>query len=222
MVLKLDKKQREVLQSIMDTFIAPLDDDESLELVQCARNDSFLDIHMPVDLSAMAASSATDLENAVDLALAFLERSVPPSVQLAVMAKLRTLSTSWSLLPGYKRVFTQLTRPQREQAVLKWAETGPAGRQIFQILSAMSLYASYGTSEILRSPAALIQKKKRAITKRIKGEGAEADQTIAPFKLLTLYEAQVLQEITFDVIVIGSGAGAGKLPLNALLHTCGV
>jgi hypothetical protein len=219
MVLKLDKKQREVLQSIMDTFIAPLDDDESLELVQCARNDSFLDIHSPVDLSAMAASSATDIENATDLALAFLEKSVPQSVQLAVMAKLRTLSTSWSFLP--KKVFTQLTRPQREQAVLKWAETGPAGRQIFQILSAMSLHASYGTSGILPSPA-LIQKKKRTFAKKSKGEDAGVDQTLAPFKLLTLYEAQVLQEITFDVIVIGSGPGAGKLPLNFLLHTCGV
>ncbi|ORZ05644.1 hypothetical protein BCR42DRAFT_473973 [Absidia repens] len=30
-----------------------------------------------------------------------------------------------------------------------------------------------------------------------------------PYRMLTLYEAQVLQAITFDVIVVGSGAGAG-------------
>jgi hypothetical protein len=164
----------------MDTFVAALDDDESLTLIQstpAATLDEILAKEGQI-MTALSSATTDGMAHVVD----FLTHALPPAVQRLVGHKLTALNGSL-----FRRPFTQMSRPEREQALLKWQHTAPL---VYKALCWASLYPIYGHALALHTHTVFA--------------------AVDPMPVLSTYEAQVLQAITFDVIIVGSGPAGSK------------
>jgi hypothetical protein len=175
--MHMNQRQRIGLRAIMDTFVAALDDDESLTLIQSTPAATLDEILAKEGQIMTALRSTTDSMAQVEN---FLAHALPPAVQRLVLHKLTALNGSL-----FRRPFTQMSRPEREQALLKWQHT-----LVYKALCWASLYPIYG----------------HALAHQTHTVFAAVD----PMPVLSTYEAQVLQAITFDVIVVGSGPAGSK------------
>ncbi|CAO3601024.1 unnamed protein product [Absidia cylindrospora] len=219
MGLKIDKKQKQVLQAMIDTLVAPLDDDEALALVQC--HDSNRPLHtdnddddeegVVVDYSAMAALAGSDVDDVMAMTLQYLEHALPPVLRDAVLSKLYSLHQSGWFFQKRTSAFVHLPRAQRECTLQRWTTT-PGSRLVFRMLSMAIVSSVVGHSPTLRSIMGVHPYRKETALKTTPVPDDNGYTRITePYRMLTLYEAQVLQAITFDVIVVGSGAGAGVI-----------
>ncbi|KAI8086177.1 uncharacterized protein BX664DRAFT_374273 [Halteromyces radiatus] len=225
MVLTINKGQEATLRALMETIIAPLDDDEAFDLVLDAQGTQPMtysiddvDDEKPrrktnVDLSAMAASSGTDVENSVGLVLDVLERSTHRADQTQLLLALKALNTNWgcALLTGHRRPFAELTRAQREQALLRWkASPILRVRQFYRMINVLTTFVNFSHSDILRAstgypyPLHTPPAPSKPVVD-VYGRSTE------PYKMLGFYEANDLQSYRFDAIIVGSGGGGGVI-----------
>ncbi|KAI8084498.1 uncharacterized protein BX664DRAFT_299821 [Halteromyces radiatus] len=217
-MIKLNRKQAVALRAIMDTFVAPLDDNESLSLVQDAHqsnNNSLMEGGTGnIDLSAMAATSATDLDDMLEVTLHYMTKSILPHVHQHILSTLRLLSSSLgsAYLTGHRRPFYHLSRPQREQVLLKWKVAKSAQqRQLYRFLSILALYTSYGQSDILRAATGYAHVHHNTSSSSSLLKEDPYGMATKPYHMVALDEAKALQSKKFDVIIVGSGAGAGVI-----------
>lgn len=181
--MHMNQRQRAGLRAVMDTFVAALDDDESLTLIQ-SNPAATLDEILAKEGQIMTAISSATTDPMAHV-VAFLTHAIPPALQRIVLQKLTTLNGSM-----FRRPFTEMIRAEREQELLKWQHSAPLA---YKALCWASLYPIYGHA--LAHPTQTVF------------------AAVDPIPMLSTYKAQVLQAITFDVIVVGSGP-AGSKPVN--------
>ncbi|KAI9492683.1 hypothetical protein BDB00DRAFT_420634 [Zychaea mexicana] len=197
----LNEDQLAVFTATMDTFIAKLNDKEVQELTEqlCGQPNS---IHTAEEIKEFAQHSNSSLNN-WPIVKAFLNRALAADKrqELAMILTLLSLRPGSFLLTGHYQRFQDLTRQEREQVVLKWKNSYiPQLRLLYKMFFSTTCHPTYGArdSGLHRGM-------------QYPGTGvAEPEDKPAPKERFSLLNYDdLVPQVKFDAIVIGSGAGGG-------------
>lgn len=197
--IELNQDQLAVLRAIADTFIARLTPEEEEELVQ-----KLSATHTREQVAELARLSCSDLDGQLAIILAFLERALAPAKRHEVAMILTVLSKCAGsfALTGHLTRFQDLSRQEREKALLKWKNSylQPL-RLLYKLFSAATCNPIYSVKDSVLHRAMGYPSRDPLRT----APDYEPASTKERFPMLTL--EQIPQEV--DVIVVGSGAGGG-------------
>ena len=215
------EQQVQTLAAIADAIISPLDEQEKAYLYQHQGNQK--PIIDATSVSSEAVSTYLDFSGSSNIqAILDLFQQLRPDQQEQVQTVLNLLNISSAsfLLTGYYKKFTDLTRNERQQVLLRWKSS--------TILSPLKgLYSTFTTlcmNAVYRSPECPAYK---VIANGYGGRDAVRSQhdyhptnVTDRLPMLTLEEAEKLS--SFDTIIVGSGAGGGKNSWTLVLIQIGL
>ncbi|KAG0170462.1 hypothetical protein DFQ28_002085 [Apophysomyces sp. BC1034] len=201
--VEFTEDQLQTFQAILDTFIAPLTKEEEDVLQQKLAGPG--SIHTPEQIHEFAQLSSTSLQS-LEHATLLLNQSVPAERRRELSMLLSLLSTRAGTfaLTGHFAEFKNLTQKERETAFLQLQNAYfPKFRLIFKTLAALACYPTYraqanplhrgmnypGTDTVRSHP----DYKPESVPERL--------------KMMSLDELH--DDLRFDAIVVGSGAGGG-------------
>lgn len=201
--LELTESQSQTLCSIFDTFIAELSPAKSQALVTSiqGKEDCYgINQTQVTNLSKISASSL-DLKAIV---LDFFQNSVEPSKRVDLIRVLDLLATRPGslLMTGYFQPFHLLNQEQREQVLLNWKKSSmSAFNGLYSSLAGICLFNAYSQTN---SP--LLQSIGYDADKYFENH---PDYEAVQHNRIPMMTKEQVTGMSFDVIVVGSGAGGG-------------
>ncbi|KAI9322616.1 GMC oxidoreductase-domain-containing protein [Dichotomocladium elegans] len=194
---ELNPDQIAVLESIVDTFVASLSEKEIANLPRVCDE---------ATMREFAKISGTSIQ-AMQLILPFYNRTLAPEKRSEVKMILSALATRAGslIITGYATPFPQLSREDREKAVLKWKDSSiQTFRVLYKLFSSATCNPIYGA---LQSP---LHKGMGYPSGDLVREHADYVAQRKHDRLPMMSTDEVVgKKLKFDVIVIGSGAGGG-------------
>ncbi|KAF8931392.1 hypothetical protein EDD21DRAFT_352259 [Dissophora ornata] len=197
---QLSEEQKKVVYAIIDTFIPELQDEELEEFVR-ANSDGTND-------EALRAFGRAGImnENVAPIVIDKLNSLPPEKIEeLGLVFKVLSTKVGTLALAGTYAEFTSLSREQRSQIVRSWANSMITPIRIFAraMLSLASI--TFYTQPI------------EALHKAIGYPGPDPEMHGERFSTKTFPVYDFIQvppeglELTFDVVIVGSGAGGGVM-----------
>ncbi|KAI8890264.1 long-chain fatty alcohol dehydrogenase [Backusella circina FSU 941] len=195
--IQISADQNETLVALLDTYIAPLSQQEEDALVK-----KFAKTHTEEQVRKYCRMTCSEIDTAKYVKL-FVNRSIIEEKHGDLTTILSVLSTKAGTfaLTGYFALFKDLSREDRERIVINWKNSFlPQLRQIyktFHALSCFTTYSEFGADSV--------------ISEAMKYRVPEIDQEYEnqPERLPMIKPEDLQENAVFDVIVIGSGAGGG-------------
>ncbi|KAI8098251.1 GMC oxidoreductase-domain-containing protein [Gilbertella persicaria] len=199
----LNKSQIEMLSAIFDTFIAPLSPTEQHAIEQKLQASGI----SPKHISTMSHVSATSLR-LTPVVIQFIQDVVPPTKQKELVRILDMLATRPGalLLTGHWQPLTELDREKREQVLLGWQKSSfLTFRTLYKAFASLCLFHAYN-----RKNSVLNECLNYHASRDIFFEQHQDYSTIEHERLPMMTTEEALQgHLSFDVVVVGSGAGGG-------------
>ncbi|KAI8070938.1 hypothetical protein BC940DRAFT_253231 [Gongronella butleri] len=200
----LNKEQWKVLKAMLDTFIAPLDDEQTQQLVDKYANGKTGASADAIAKFAKLSGSGLDYKETM---LGFINRASSPENHRDLHLILSILSTRAGslLLTGKFVPFYEQSQKEREAVINGWRTSAiPKLRLLFRGMSGVSLNPIYGSKDnaILHNAMGYTP----ACPERNRTDYQPPQQWA---RLPMLNEAELLQQGRWDAIVIGSGGGGG-------------
>jgi hypothetical protein len=197
--IEFNESQLETLKVILDTFIAPLSKEQEDALVEKLK-----DTHTENQVRNFCQVTSTSLQS-LEAIKGFINRTVLPEKRRELLLMLSLLSSRAGTfaLTGYLNELKNLSLEEREQVFLNWKNSFlPQLRLLYKTFHSLSCHPAYSThADVL-------------------GEGmhyADAAKLVrdhkyddVPERLPMLAPEQITDNMKYDVIIIGSGAGGGK------------
>lgn len=195
--IEFNPAQLETLVAILDTFIAPITKEEEDQLVIKLK-----DTHTEQEVRGFCQISSTSLAS-IESIKKFINRAILPDKRQECLRMLSILSTRAGTfaLTGYFNEFKNLSLKDREQVFLNLKDSRlPPLRLLYKTFHALSCHPTYGShSEVLGEAMHYNDLE----SKRKVYENLPERLSMMPFD-------HVIDNMHFDAIVIGSGAGGGK------------
>lgn len=203
--------QRQTLEAIVDTFVALLDADEEAKLIENTLGVPGSSACFTRDQLAQFARTSGSSINVVDRIEKKLPLILTPKQlnDLLLVINLLDYRPVSILMTGHWKPFKDIPRPERELAVTKWRKSSFAVfRQIYNSLMGLSLteaYFSHDTALYQGLHYDGIQGGHKHFEQQPDYQHIQHER----LEMLTDNEVAALSSVTFDVIVVGSGAGGG-------------
>jgi hypothetical protein len=204
-MMDLNASQEATLRTIINTFIAPLTSDEEAKLVNNLQQSN---LFTKKQISHFSSLSGEDLDVIHRIQQELPEMLPPDKVKgLSLLLSLLGNKVVTFLLTGNTTIIRKQSRQQREKLFLKWQRSNSFlyNRILYNTLMGLTLTKSYmGSDTVLR--------------KAMEYEGLDGDSHFKNHPDYQRVERPTLHMLTneemskcthVDVIVIGSGAGAG-------------
>lgn len=194
--IEFNESQLETLKAILDTYIAPLPKDKEDDLVRKLQQ-----THTEEQVRKFCRISSSSLQT-LETVKFFINRVVLPEKRQELLLLLSLLSTRAGtfVLTGYFDEFKNLSLADKEKIVLNWKNSYiPQIRLIYKTFHALACHPTY---------AAHINELGNAMhyNNLIKDQKYED----VPLRYEILDFDKVTDNLQFDVIVVGSGAGGGN------------
>lgn len=198
--IEFNEGQLETLKAVLDTYIAPLPKEKEDELVRKLK-----DTHSEEHVREFSQLSSTSLQS-LEAVKFFINRVVLPDKRQELLLVLSLLSTRAGtfILTGHYDEFKNLSLADKEKIILNWKNSIiPQIRLLYKTFHALSCHPTY---------AAHIKDLGNAMhyNDLIKDQQYED----VPLRYNILEHDQVTDNMQFDVIVVGSGAGGGTYPIE--------
>jgi hypothetical protein len=195
--IEFNEAQLETLISILDTFIAPLSKEQEDALVIKLK-----DTHTEEEVRNFCQISSTSLAS-LDSIKSYINRAVLADKRQELLKMLSILSTRAGTfaLTGHFNEFRNLSFAEREKVFQNWkgSRLSPL-RLLYKTFHSLSCHPAYASHAKVLGEAMHYNDLKSKTTVY---ENLPERLTMLPFD-------QVTDDLKFDVIVIGSGAGGGK------------
>ncbi|KAG1474651.1 hypothetical protein G6F56_000232 [Rhizopus delemar] len=191
--LEMDQNQQEVLLAILDVFVAPIPKQQEDELVEKLKN-----THTEEEVREFCQISCTSL-NSIEATRSFINQVLLPPKRAELLKLLNVLSTrpGTFLLTKYYDQFKNLSWADREKIILGWKDSYvPKFRGIYKTFQALACHPAY-------------RKHPEAFAKGMHFDLKEDVYEDFPERLPMMQLNDIEDEMHFDAIVIGSGAGGG-------------
>lgn len=195
--IQFNEAQTETLKAILDTFIAPLPKEKEDELVQKLKS-----THSEEEIRNFCRFSSSSLQ-ILDSVIGFINRTVLPEKKQELLSTLNLLSSRAGTfaITGHFSEFKNLSLADREKVVLAWKKSYlPQLRLMYKTFMALSCHPAYAAHGDLLGDA-------MRYNTLIKDKVYEN----LPPRYTFLDPNEVTDNMHFDAIVVGSGAGGGKL-----------
>ncbi|KAI8068187.1 uncharacterized protein B0P05DRAFT_552208 [Gilbertella persicaria] len=193
--IEFTETQLEVLYAILDTYIAPLPQAQEDALVK-----QLASTHTEDQVREFCQYSSTSLQT-LDAIKNFVNHVILPEKRQELLLLLSVLSSKAGTfaLTGYLTEFKQLSAQDREKVLLGWKHSSIAKfRMIYKTFHALACLPAYATHT-------------KALAGAMKYVDLVRDQVYenVPQRLTMMSADEIEDDMEFDVIVIGSGAGGG-------------
>ncbi|KAI8975154.1 hypothetical protein BDF20DRAFT_589080 [Mycotypha africana] len=190
--------QLEALQAILDTFIAPLPQHEEDALVQ-----KFRHTHTEEEVRAFCRLSSSSLQT-LDSVKAFIHRTVIPEKRQDFIWILSLLSSKAGTfaLTGHFQTFKDLSIEDREKVFLSWKDSflSPL-RLLYKTFHSLACHPAYATHAKVLGDAMHYNRYIDKARKQV--------YTDLPERFPMLQPEDLKENMEYDVIIVGSGAGGG-------------
>jgi hypothetical protein len=202
---KLTKEQRETLLALMDTIMAPLTEADAEVLVETAKANKGHSLSRE-ELLSFAKAKASDFD--------IVDGFVDSLTRAAAAQKLSDVSLALNLLgsrpgslalPGHFTPFKDLSRKDREEVMRKWALSPllmlRSIHKVFYQLTANNVFKQVNSPlhKVIGYPGPDPNMNGAKHTEKLKDR----------FEFLHIPEG--VTELTFDAVIVGSGAGGGTV-----------
>lgn len=198
--IEFNKDQLETFKAILDTFIAPLPKDQEDALVEKLK-----DTHTEQQVRDFCRITSSSM-NTVEDVKSFINHTVLPDKRQELLLMLSLLSSRAGMfaLTGQLNELKNLSLKDREKVFLNWKNSFiPQLRLLYKTFHSLSCYPAYGAhADILGEGMHYADGAKLA---------RDYKHEEVPERLPMLTPEQVTDNMKFDVVVIGSGAGGGKI-----------
>ncbi|KAI7900781.1 uncharacterized protein BX663DRAFT_516491 [Cokeromyces recurvatus] len=195
--IEFNEGQLDTLKVILDTFIAPLPKHQEDTLVEKLK-----ETHSPSEIRQFCQLTNTSLQT-LDSIKSFINRTVLPDKRKELLMILSLLSTRAGTfaLTGYFDEFKNLSLEDREKIFLNWKNSYlPQLRLIYKTFHSLSCHPAFASHSKELGEAMhynnLIKDKK---------------YDNIPERLNMLNPEEIKENMRFDVIIVGSGAGGGVI-----------
>jgi hypothetical protein len=212
--LKLNNDQHETLVALMDTIFSSIDESEAEMLIETAKATEGHSSLSREELLAFAKAKASDY-NITDKFLDSLSRAAAEQKLSDVTFALTLLGTrAGSLaLTGHFKPYKDLSRKEREEVMKKWSTSS-----MVMLRSLHKVFFQLTANNVFKQPNCPLHK-----TIGYPGPDPEMHGAKHTDKLKERYEfldiPEGVTELTYDVVVVGTGAGGG--PTAATLAKAG-
>ncbi|CEP11230.1 hypothetical protein [Parasitella parasitica] len=207
--MALSSSQAKTLEAIFDTVLAQLTPEEEEAIIEKIKGKENIYQVSLEQASAISQLSATSLK-IPSIVVDFFSKNVAPAERAGLLRTLDTLATRPGsfLLTGYWKPFTEQSRQQREEIMLKWKNSSLLTlRNLFKTLCKLCLATAYKQTH---SP----------LVDSIGHDAAHGDTFFENhpdydpveherIPMMQTAEATKGNSLEFDVVVVGSGAGGG-------------
>lgn len=194
--IQFNETQIETLKSILDTFVAPLPKSKEDELVEKLRS-----THTEQEVRQFSQFTATSF-GLVDSVIDFINRTVLPEKKQELLFTLNLLASRAGtfVLTGHFSEFKNLSLQDREKVFLSWKDSYlPQLRLMYKTFMALACHPAYAThGDILGEAMHYNTVDKTKVYENL------------PPRYTFLDPEQVTENMHFDAIVVGSGAGGGN------------
>jgi hypothetical protein len=195
--IQITSDQEETLVALLDTYIAPLSQQEEDALVKkLAKTHTEEEVRKYCRVSCSGLDSAKFVKQFVDRSILEEKHGDLTTILSVLSSKAGTFA-----LTGYFAPFKDLSRQDRERIVLNWKNSFlPQLRQIyktFHALSCFTAYSEFGADSVIGD----------AMKYRVPELNQEHENQ--PERLNMIKPEDIQENTVFDVIIIGSGAGGG-------------
>ena len=193
---ELNRHQEETLAAILDTFVATLPKEQADDLVEKLKN-----THTEEEVRRFCQISSTSIDS-ISSTIRLINNTVLPAKRIELMKLLSILSTrpGTFALTGYFSEFKNLPFADREKIILGWKNSYvPSLRIIYKSFHALACLPAYKSH---------IQAFTDAMHYDTKNDTVYED---LPERLPMMSFDEVKDNMYFDVIIVGSGAGGGRL-----------
>ncbi|KAI8890252.1 hypothetical protein K501DRAFT_266169 [Backusella circina FSU 941] len=150
--ISLSQAQKETLVSVLDTFIAPLSEQEEDQLVKKLAHS-----HSEEHVRSFCRLSSSDL-GLLEIVESSISRVVVKEKHAELLTILSVLSSRAGtfVLTGRFTTFKSMSREDRESAILKWKDSTlfPQFRKIyksFQQIACFNMYSHFGHHSIIQN-----------------------------------------------------------------------
>lgn len=202
---ELTNDQWVVLESLMNTFLGELSEEEAQRLA-----DKYSKGPDGADRQAIyefAKLKSTDLSSK-SLVESFLHRAIPPEKRTEVLLTFTLLSTragTFALTGHFNKLFKDLSQKEREACILSWRDSYiPKLRLLYKSLASLCLNSVYGKNQCDLLHKAMSYPAHDTV---------RSDPDYEPVnqfpRIPMLSEQELLDHPRFDAIVIGTGCGGG-------------
>ncbi|ORE12056.1 long-chain fatty alcohol dehydrogenase [Rhizopus microsporus var. microsporus] len=191
---ELNRHQEETLAAILDTFIATLPKEQADDLVEKLKK-----THTEEEVRRFCQISSTSIDS-ISSTIRLINNTVLPAKRVELMKLLSILSTrpGTFALTGYFSEFKNLPFADREKIILGWKNS--------YVPSLRTIYKSFHALACLPAYKGHIQAFTDAMHYDIKNDTVYDD---LPERLPMMSFDEVKDNMHFDVIIVGSGAGGG-------------
>ncbi|KAI7888795.1 uncharacterized protein EV154DRAFT_516488 [Mucor mucedo] len=192
--IDLNNDQLGTLKAIVETFIAPLSKEQEDALVIKLQA-----THTEEQVRQFCQLSASSLES-IQTTRGFINRTVLPEKRKELLMILSVLSTRAGTfaLTGHFDEFKNLSIADREKVILNWKNSFlPQLRLLYKTFHSLACHPIYAAHSTQLSAAMHFNPK------------LDAQYENIPERLPMLSPNEIGEDATFDVVIIGSGAGGG-------------
>ncbi|CAO3669387.1 unnamed protein product [Rhizopus stolonifer] len=193
-LLELNKDQEQVFVSILDTFVAQLSPkDEDILVKRLSETHSEQEVR---DFCRLSCSSIGSVKTALDT----INRTMLSESRTKIAALLSTLATPSGMtsLTGQSEMFHHLSLEKKEKIVLGWRDSDqPEQRALYAIFGGLACGSTYLAHIDTLSEAMHCNLERGTVYENL------------PERLPMMKLDDVKENMHFDAIVIGSGAGGG-------------
>jgi hypothetical protein len=197
--IEFNESQLETLKVILDTFIAPLTKEQEDTLVKKLK-----DTHTEQQVRNFCRVTSTSLQS-IETIKEFINHTVLPEKRQELLLMLSLLSSRAGTfaLTGYLNEFKNLSLEEREKVFLNWKNSFlPQLRLLYKTFHSLSCHPTYAAhADVLGQGMHYTDAAK--LVRDHKYEDV-------PERLPMLTPEQITDNLKFDAVVIGSGAGGGK------------
>lgn len=194
--IEFNEGQLETLKVILDTFIAPLPKEQEDALVLKLK-----DTHTEEQVRNFCKLTSTSLQS-LETIKQFVNRTVLPDKRKELLLMLSLLSSRAGTfaLTGHFDEFKNLSLTEREAIFINWKNSFlPQLRLLYKTFHSLSCHPAYAAHS-----------KDLGIAMHYNDLIKDQKYEDVPDKLDMLKHEQVQDNMEFDVVIIGSGAGGGK------------
>lgn len=195
--IEFSDSQLETFKAILDTFVAPLPQEQEDALVV-----KLQDTHSEEEVRSFSKMSGTSIQS-LETVREFINHCVlaEKRQELLLMLSLLSSRAGTFALSGYFDEFKNLGLEDREKIFVNWKNSYiPQLRLLYKTFHSLSCHPTYAghSKELGDAMHYNNMASKTAVYENI------------PERLTMLPLDQVHDDMAFDVVVIGSGAGGGK------------
>ncbi|KAI9252540.1 GMC oxidoreductase-domain-containing protein [Helicostylum pulchrum] len=194
--VELNEGQIDTLVAILDTFIAPLSKEQEDELVIKLQK-----THTEQEVRNFSQISNSSL-NSLETVKGFINHTVLPEKRQHLLMLLSLFSTRAGTfaLTGHFDEFKNLSLADKEKIFINWKNSYlPQLRLIYKLFHSLSCHPVYATHSEALGPAMHYSNL------------IDAKYDNVPERLHMLKPEEITDNMSFDVVVVGSGAGGGVI-----------